>query len=76
MWFGALGAICAMYREPFSAGVTRVPGGFLLALPGRATVREETGACLKPPWLLEEFRFRSITQKAHDANATATPSCV
>ena len=39
-------------------------------------VREETGACLKPPWLLEEFRFRSITQKAHDANATATPSCV
>jgi hypothetical protein len=37
MWFGALGA---MYREPFSAGVTRVPGGFLLALPGR--VREET----------------------------------
>lgn len=40
MWFGALGAICAMYREPFWAGVTRVPGGFLLALPGRA--REET----------------------------------
>jgi hypothetical protein len=64
---------CAMYREPFSAGVTRAPGAFLLARPGRC---EETGACLKPPWLLEEFRFRSITQKAHDTNATATPSCV
>ena len=46
-------------------------------LPTRSpwACERKRGACLKPPWLLEEFRFRSITQKAHDANATATPSC-
>jgi len=33
---GSSGSVhCAMYREPFSAGVTRVPGAFLLARPGR-----------------------------------------
>lgn len=63
MWLGALFHVsdaflgaCNACREPSYS-------------PSWACV--VVGACTETGWLLEEFRFRSITQTAH---ATATPS--
>lgn len=63
MWLGALFHVSDAFLGACNA--SREPS----YLPSWACV--VVGACTETAWLLEEFRFRSITQTAH---ATAAPS--